>query len=357
MSDERALLAETVGRVLGDAFARSATQTERAGFDAALWVQLDELGIPALLVPEADGGAGGSFEDALAVAREAGRFAAAVPLAETLLAQQALAAAGLDRPAGALTLALDVAPGATLDANRGLVRGTFVRVPWGAECAGVVTVLGSEPAPRVALLSPAHAAHCERGANLAGEPRATLHFADARASSAPAAAGSAARLFERAALLRSGQLAGALAATLARTIAYAQSRVQFGKPIGQFQAVQQLLARMGSEAAAADCAAGAAARAAACGDARFEIASAKLRANLAADLCAAGAHQVHGAIGFTREQDLRLFTQRLIAWRGELGNDRYWSDRLGAAVAARGADAFWRDLTARSDAQCVAAPR
>jgi acyl-CoA dehydrogenase len=64
---------------------------------------------------------------------------------------------------------------------------------------------------------------------------------------------------------------------------------------------------------------------------------------------------VHGAIGFTREQDLRLFTQRLLAWRGELGNDRFWSERLGASVAARGSDAFWRDLTARSDAQSAAA--
>jgi acyl-CoA dehydrogenase len=230
-----------------------------------------------------------------------------------------------------------------------------VDVPFGAEAAGVVAVLASAAGPRIALLNPAHASDCTRGANLAEEPRATLRFVDARAASALAAPGAAAQLFARAALLRTGQLAGALAAVLARTLAHATGRVQFGKPIGQFQAVQQLVARMGSEVAAVECAAAAAFRAARCGEASFEIGCAKLRANLAADFCAAGAHQVHGAIGFTREQDLRLFTQRLLAWRAELGNDRFWAERLGAGAAARGAQAFWRDLTARSDAQC--APR
>jgi acyl-CoA dehydrogenase len=354
-NDERRMLAETVARLFGDAFARTAAQLERTGFDAELWTQVEELGLPALLVAEDVGGAGGSIEDALAVVREAGRYAAALPLAESLLAHEALAAAGLDRPAGALTLALEVASGAQLDAERGVFRGALANVSWGAEAAGVVAVLATGAGARVALLNPAHASEIVRGANLAEEPRATLRFADARIASALAREGAEARLFERAALLRTGQLAGVLGAVLDRTVAYATSRVQFGKPIGQFQAVQQLVARMGSETAAVDCAVAAAFRAAACGDAGFETACAKLRANQAADFCAAGAHQVHGAIGFTREQDLRLFTQRLLAWRGELGNDRYWAERLGAGALARGADAFWRDLTARSDTQCVAA--
>ncbi len=351
MSDERALLAETVSRLFGDAFARAAARPERAAFDAELWAQVEELGLAALLVPEAAGGAGGCFEDALAVVRELGRFAVALPLAESLLAAQALAAAGLERPAGALTLALDVDAGSRLDPERGLFSGSFADVPWGAEAVGVVVVLGSGASARIALLSPARAAECGRGANLAEEPRALLRFDRARAESAPVDSGAAARLHERAALLRTGQIAGALSAALERTVAHALGRVQFGKPIGQFQAVQQLLARMASELAAVDCAAAAAFRAADCGEASFEIACAKLRANLAIDLCAAGAHQIHGAIGFTREQDLRLFTQRLLAWRGELGNDHYWAARLGGAVAARGPAAFWADLTARADAE------
>ncbi|MGH8444546.1 MAG: acyl-CoA dehydrogenase family protein, partial [Solimonas sp.] len=120
--------------------------------------------------------------------------------------------------------------------------------------------------------------------------------------------------------------------------------------IGQFQAVQQQLALFGSEAAAVACAARAACGAAARGDAAFQIAAAKLRANQAIGFATATAHQVHAAIGFTHEYALRHATQRLWSWRTEFGNDRYWAERLGAVVAARGAEHFWSDLTARDDA-------
>jgi acyl-CoA dehydrogenase len=103
------------------------------------------------------------------------------------------------------------------------------------------------------------------------------------------------------------------------------------------------------------CAAQAAFRSAARGEAHFEIAAAKLRANLAVETATAVAHQVHGAIGFTREHDLRHFTQRLLSWRSELGNDRHWSEALGQAVISRGVDTFWADLTARGDAAAMEA--
>jgi acyl-CoA dehydrogenase len=340
MSEERALLAETVERLFGDAFARLDARLAEGRFDAALWRQAEALGLPLLLVPEAAGGAGGGFEDASVVARALGRFAVALPLCETLLAARLLAAAGIERPAGALSLAL-CCEGAL---SHGRFGGVLDAVPWGAEAAGVVAVLPGPAGPTVALLSPAEAA-VERRANLAGEPRDRLRFAGARVASGPGV--DAARLFDHAALLRTGQIAGALAAALECSLAHASSRVQFGKALAKFQAVQQLLAVMGEEVLAADCAAAAAFRAAGNGDAAFEIACARLRANLAIETVAAGAHQIHGAIGFTREQGLRLFTQRLLSWRSELGNDRYWAARLGSGVAARGPEAFWPDLTAR----------
>jgi alkylation response protein AidB-like acyl-CoA dehydrogenase len=98
-----------------------------------------------------------------------------------------------------------------------------------------------------------------------------------------------------------------------------------------------------------NCAAEAAARALDRGDASFEIAAAKIRANMAAQIGHATAHQVHGAIGFTQEYDLHRWTRRLLSWASECGSERYWAERLGGSVAARGADAFWADLTTRSD--------
>jgi acyl-CoA dehydrogenase len=181
--------------------------------------------------------------------------------------------------------------------------------------------------------------------NLADEPRDDLQFDSTPALAAPASSREAQRPLDYAALARSAQIAGALQSALERSIGYALERKQFGRAIGQFQAVQQQLALFGAETAAATCASRSAAIAASAGDASFEIAAAKLRANQAIGVATATAHQVHGAIGFTREYALRQATQRLWSWRSEYGNDRYWSERLGRLVVDRGADTFWSNLT------------
>jgi acyl-CoA dehydrogenase len=214
----------------------------------------------------------------------------------------------------------------------------------------VVSVAAFGGAPHVLALrrADAHSSQCTQ--NLAGEPRDSLRFHDVPVLAAPCPLPEAQALPEYGALLRSGQMAGALCAVLERSIEYARTRVQFGRPISQFQAVQQQLAVMGEEAASADCAARSAFRAAMKDDASFEIGCAKLRANIAVSTVAAGAHQVHAAIGFTREYPLRLSTQRLWSWRSEFGNDRYWAGRIGAAVITGGTARYWLDLTARDDA-------
>jgi len=139
---------------------------------------------------------------------------------------------------------------------------------------------------------------------------------------------------------------------LERSVAHAKDRVAFGRPIGGFQAVQHNLARLAGETAAALAAAGSAAdaidRAPRFDDAVFlEVASAKIRVGEAAETGAAIAHQVHGAIGFSREHVLHRYTQRLWAWRDDFGSESAWAVRLGAAVAENGADALWPALAAR----------
>ena len=151
------------------------------------------------------------------------------------------------------------------------------------------------------------------------------------------------------AFARSCQMAGALDAALALSVAYVNERQQFGRALGNFQAVQQSLASFACEAAAANAAAMGAAQALNRGDGAFEVAAAKLRANRAAEVGTQVAHQVHGAIGFTREYPLHRFTKALWRWRSEFGNDAYWALQLGETVVASGADAFWPGLVARTD--------
>ncbi|HEY0986312.1 MAG TPA: acyl-CoA dehydrogenase family protein, partial [Kofleriaceae bacterium] len=160
------------------------------------------------------------------------------------------------------------------------------------------------------------------------------------------------------AVVRACQMAGALRAILARSVAYAGERVAFDRPIGKFQAIQHALARRAGEAAIALAASGSAADALASeldggsegGDPDgvfLEVASAKIRVGEAAASGAAIAHQVHGAIGFSTEHALHLFTGRLWAWRDDYGSETAWAVRLGRCVAAAGADALWPMVAAR----------
>ena len=318
MNEQQRLLADTADKLF-----------ETLGSTAAFledWGQVEELGLPSLLVAEVDGGFGGTWDDALIVLRLAGAHALALPVMEAALA------ASLVSP-GMIGFG-SVAPQAVGELRNGLFTGTLAAVPWGRHAAYVVTEIQRKT---VSLGQPNSV---KQGQNLAGEPRDMLIY-----ENAPVTEASPAPLLELCALMRAGQMAGALDAALERSVAYVNERQQFGRPLAKFQAVQQNLASFAAEAAAVNCAAQGAARAACHDAASFEIACAKLRANMAAGLATATAHQVHGAIGFTLEYDLHPFTRRLWSWRSEYGGDHFWALRLGTQVATRGADRFWSDLT------------
>jgi acyl-CoA dehydrogenase len=122
--------------------------------------------------------------------------------------------------------------------------------------------------------------------------------------------------------------------------------VQFGRPIGKFQAVQHMLALLAGHAAAAGAAADAAIDAGAIRPSEFAVAVAKARIGEAAGKGAEIAHQIHAAMGYTREHNLHFVSRRLWAWRDEFGNETHWQMRLGRLVARQGADALWPMLTA-----------
>lgn len=289
----------------------------------APWAALAESGLALVGVPEEAGGSGGTLADAAVVLRAAGRRAVSVPLAETgWLAGRLLAEAGLPVPSGVLTAAsgeVEIGEGRT-------VTGTLRRVPW-ARSAHRIAVLADGA---VAVVDPARAQITE-GANVAGEPRDDVVLSGVEAEAVAACGVDAAELRRRGALARAVQLTGAMGRALDLSVRYAGEREQFGRPIGRFQAVQQMLAELAGEATVADVAVRAAVRTP--GD-PVAVAAAKANASRAAGTVAAIAHQVHGALGVTEEHVLRRVTLRLWSWRDEYGNETAWADDLGAAVAA-----------------------
>jgi len=141
---------------------------------------------------------------------------------------------------------------------------------------------------------------------------------------------------ELGAVVTAAQIVGAIERTLELTLAFANQRVQFGRPIGKFQVIQQQLAVMAEQAAAARTAAQIG-----CHSDGFLVdplraAVAKSRTSEAAAIVGPMAHAIHGAIGITAELDLQLFTRRLHQWRAEYGSELAWNRVLGRALIASG---------------------
>jgi acyl-CoA dehydrogenase len=352
MSELGDLLGPTVTRLFTDLVTKEAIEAaEKGTWPDTLWRALEESGLTLPLVPEAGGGAGGTWADAHVVVRAAGKHAAPVPLPETIVAGWLLAQAGLEVPLGPLTLA-PVREANRLSLTRAggawKVSGTAGGVPWGAAAGHVVVVSEVEGRTMVALVARG-AGSVTADRNLAREPRDTLVFANAAVAAAapagPAVTARAVTLYG--AMVRAAQMAGALESLLEQSVRYATERKQFGRPIGAFQAIQHNLAILAGHVAAAGIAAEHAFRAADRGEPDFEVAAAKIRAGEAAGIGAGLAHQAHGAIGFTYEHTLQFSTRRLWSWRAEFGSESRWALELGRRVAAAGPDRLWSELTAR----------
>ena len=346
------LIVETVTRVCTDLCSASLVNAAEDGvWPTQLWEAMENTGLSLAWVPESAGGPGASLADGFAVARTAAHFAAPLPVAETLCAGWLLAQAGLQVPAGPMSVApLGTHDAIVVDAD-GRLTGSVRDVPYAAHAAHLVVVASEGDGALVGLVS---GTDCSRstGSNLAGEAQGLVAFEAVRPLDTGYMPGPDPReaLQRLGAAIRSQQIAGAMERILDLSLGYARERVQFGRPIARFQAVQHSLASLAGEVAAAGAAADAAVSAIirhGIDDQRtlFAVAAAKIRAGEAAGAGAAIAHQVHGAMGFTREYSLQQSTRRLWAWRDDFGAESAWAMRLGATVIASGAGALWPALT------------
>jgi acyl-CoA dehydrogenase len=349
------LVAETARRIFNAlADPQAVNRASNDAWMAPAWSALEEAGLPLAWVPNDLGGGGTDLAEGFAVLRAAGRSALPLPVAETLLAGWLLAQAGIAAPNGPMSCGPARAGDRIVLAGSGTLSGRLRAVPF-AKGAGHLAVLAERETGGTAVaLVKAGDAHIADGAGLADDPLNAVRLESVH----PAAVGDAPPGLDADALLLMGasaramQMAGALEAILDLSVAYANERVAFGRPIGKFQAVQQSLARLAGEVAAAIAAAGSAADAIAASPhfdeaVLLEAASAKIRVGEAAAEGAAIAHQVLGAIGFTQEHVLHRYTRRLWAWRDDFGSESVWAVKLGQLVAAKGADALWPMLAAR----------
>lgn len=327
------MLAEMIQRLFERSLDDAAQAEARNGvWLPALWAEVEEMGLPLALLNETQGGFGLSPAEQGEALTLLGRLVVPLPVAETMGANRLLAKAGLplaEGPAG-------LARADHLKLENGVLTGRVERVAWGADLNCLVLAVGETlyrvPSTGWSLAEPGHA--------LNFHPRPSLELrweADALAPVpvCPLAEG---------ATLRAHQIAGALEAALDMTLEHTATRIQFGKPLQKNQVVQHELAKIAGELACATAAAGLAAEALERGD-LLGIAAGSLRAREAAGSGAAIATQMHGAIGFTREHALHLYTTALWSWRDEFGGQVFWSTMLGKAAVEAGDKGYWPMVT------------
>jgi acyl-CoA dehydrogenase len=296
-------------------------------FDDALWRNLEETGLSRLTsTPELDAG---PHQSAIVLSGLA-KYAAAVPIAETdVLGAWLGARAGLELPeTGPLTVAITDA-----EITEGRIAGIAEGVPW-ARDATVLLAARTSDGLYVGIVD---GPELDNGHNLAGEPRASFTFDIAIDGLRALDAAVADELIRRGAWARCMQIVGALDAAAELTVAHTRERVQFGRALSKFQAVQHSLASMAGEIERARAAASLAVAAAA--DYGFDSAAtdyavtvAKVTLGRAVGPATAIAHQLHGAIGVTIEHQLWLATMRAQSWVDEFGSTNHYACRLGRAA-------------------------
>jgi acyl-CoA dehydrogenase len=306
-------LLDPFDKLLADVAAPARTREIEAGAPIApLWEALQESGFLDALTPEDAGGVGLTLQDAAPLLQALGRHAVSAPVAETMVARALVARQGHGCPDGPIVLA-------PLHNLRSAV----------TPLARVATHALVQVEDQLVLAAISDAALQETGVHhsLAGS------LVWNAAPSGPSIAAPSVGLRAIAATLRACAIAGATNRLLEMTTAYASDRVQFGKPIGKLQAIQQQLAVMAEHVVASrlasqlGCAGGL--------PPTLEAAAiAKQVTSIAAVPVAEIAHAVHGAIGVSEEYDLQLYTRRLHEWRLADGSESYWASKLGAARLA-----------------------
>jgi alkylation response protein AidB-like acyl-CoA dehydrogenase len=339
---------------------------EGDGFDRELWERLAETGAFSMLVPEQDGGMGGSFIDLALVLEEYGRALVPAPVAETIAATDVIVRFGAEEqktnllpriangrlkivPAitesGAGYDPADIEVTATPNGNGWSVSGRKVLVPHAAtaDLILLVTRFGVGGPLGIILIE-----NDRKGVSLREhstlDPSSRFHELELHSMAvvrddilggepSPASVG---RLLDASGGVAAMIMTGIAGKVLDNAVAYAAQRLQFDKPIGSFQAIKHRCADMAVAIDASRSAAYYAAWALAeeATDRAKAVSMAKSYCGEAARFVCNEGIQIHGGVGFTWELGLHFYVRRAKMLEYAYGDAAYHRERVLAATLA-----------------------
>lgn len=328
------MFTEAIEKILKDLCTPALIRAVELGDGAeTLWSALEEGGFLELLTSEAAGGAALTLDALLPIIVMFGRHAMPLPAAQSIAARALLRDSLVVPPAGMLTLA-----GTAHRQADGVL--CAPRVAYGALADFALVNLDGE----LLLLDCSLALRQPDGVH--ASQSASLYWPQGIIAPSLGSNGEEVRLFSAA--IHAAAIAGAMEWVLEATLEYCNDRVQFGKAIGKFQAVQHQLSVMAEQVAASRIAAELAFAEPLQVPALIPTAIAKARTSMAVAVVTATAHALFGAIGVTEELDLQLFTRRLHEWRISEGSESWWNGIVGQALLSQSqvtACEFVRHLT------------
>jgi alkylation response protein AidB-like acyl-CoA dehydrogenase len=346
-TDEQQMIVETARGFFADNATSKRTRTAMAGegIDRELWSAFcTELGLGGIGLPEAYGGAGLGMVEFACVAEAAGSKVAAMPLLGLATAARAIAAGGSEAQkaewlptlvSGEAIAACEGVPSLAFDGER--LTGVIDPVPHGAVADLFIFVAPGEAwlvrADAPGLVVTPHTTMDQTRPLV----KVTLDSTPAELLPNPEAA--IAAVHQGGWICLAAEALGVAQEALDRTVAYAKERVQFGRPIGSFQAYKHRLADMMIEIEQARSAVYWAACAVDEGsdEAPLALHAAKSFAADTAFLCASNMIQLHGGIGFTWEHDAHLFFKRARSLQTMLGHGNFHREQVAAMVLGEAA--------------------
>ncbi|WP_370500059.1 acyl-CoA dehydrogenase family protein [Mycolicibacterium sp. jd] len=312
MSEERDLLRDTVAALVdkhaSPEAVRKAAASER-GYDEALWKMLcEQVGAAALVVPEELGGAGGELGDAAVVLEELGKGLVPTPLLGTTLAELALLSVAEPDAEALAALAEGAAIGTVVFDPGYVVNGNVADVVIAADGDALTrwNAFTATPAVAMDITRPLAAVEATETSPLGADPG----------------------LADTAAILLAAEQIGAATRCLELTVQYTKDRVQFGRPIGSFQALKHRMADLYVAVQSAK----AVVDEAVAEPTATSAALARLAASEAFSKVAAEAVQMHGGIAITWESDIQLYFKRAHGSAQLFGPPREQLRRLEAQV-------------------------
>ncbi|CAM5739877.1 acyl-CoA/acyl-ACP dehydrogenase [Mycolicibacterium aubagnense] len=310
MSEEREMLRATVAALVDKHAApeavRAAIESEK-GYDEKLWQMLcEQVGAAALVVPEELGGAGGELGDAAVVLEELAKGLVPTPLLGTTLAELALLAVGEEEPLEGLAEGTSIGT-VVFDAGY-VINGDVADVVIAAQDGQlsrwtdntVTPATAMDPTRRLAAVTPGSTT------GLGADPG----------------------LADTAAILMAVEQVAAASRCLDLTVAYSKDRVQFGRPIGSFQALKHRMSDLYVKVSAAR----AIVNDAIADPTPTNASLARYLATEAFNAVAGEAIQMHGGIAITWESDIQFYFKRAHGSAQLLGSSREHLRRLEAEV-------------------------